>query len=89
MGQEVLILNMDTVEIYGNIKGRYKMDINKEIYLEVMKGKYLEVLNENLILNTLIVTKQEEIKSLLSKVQDLEKEIESHSKGDDEVNEQD
>ncbi len=50
------------------------MDLNKDYFLEVMKNRYSKSMDEILVLNTLVLQKEDECNSLVKKVDELESE---------------
>lgn len=50
------------------------MDLNKDYLLEILKDKYAKSIDEILVLNTLVLQKEDECNSLVKKVDELESE---------------
>lgn len=50
------------------------MDLNQDYLLEILKDKYAKSIDEILVLNTLVLQKEDECNSLVKKVDELESE---------------
>lgn len=58
------------------------MDLNKDYLLEILKDKYAKSIDEILVLNTILLQKEDEIKTLMQKIDALEVQLSELSGGE-------
>lgn len=58
------------------------MDLNQDYLLEILKDKYAKSIDEILVLNTILLQKEDEIKTLMQKIDTLEVQLSELSGGE-------